>query len=69
MHICMLLLILCFLTSCSYSKEVPKAENGILDLTDWDLEMDGAVKLDGEWDFYWKQLLTPEDFAKKTEFR
>ncbi len=65
MRICILVFILCFLTGCSNVKQVPKAENGVLDLTDWDLEMDGAVKLDGEWEFYWRHLLTPEDFAEK----
>ncbi len=65
MFICMLVLIFYFLTGCSNAEQVPKAKNGVLDLTDWDLEMDGAVKLDGEWEFYWGQLLTPEDFAEK----
>lgn len=41
----------------------PRAENGVIDLTGWDFAGDGAVKLDGVWEFYWKQLLTPDDFA------
>lgn len=40
----------------------PRAVNGVLDLTGWDFERDGDVNLDGEWLFYWNQLLTPEDF-------
>jgi len=38
-------------------------ENGKLDLTDWDLEDDGNVKLDGDWEFYWDQIIMPEEFA------
>lgn len=40
----------------------PEAENGILDLGNWDLETDGTVNLDGQWEFYWQQLLEPADF-------
>ena len=58
-------LFLFFLNACSqqYSgKKQPKAINGVLDLRDWDFDKDGPVKLDGEWEFYWKQLLFPKDF-------
>ena len=41
----------------------PKAVSGILDLRDWNFDEDRTVKLDGEWEFYWQQLLTPEDFT------
>jgi len=40
----------------------PRAVNGVLDLRDWDFARDGPVKLDGEWAWYWGQLLTPQDF-------
>lgn len=47
----------------SYSaKPAPRAINGVLDLSDWDFEQDGVVQLDGEWEFYWEQLLEPEAF-------
>ena len=39
----------------------PKAENGVLDLKDWDLESDGIVSLEGQWEFYWQQLLDSQD--------
>ena len=61
----MLMFILCFLVGCGYVKQAPEAKDGVLDLTDWDLERDGVVRLNGEWEFYWRQLLTPEEFAKK----
>ncbi len=38
-----------------------KSVKGYLDLTSWDLHKDGPVKLNGEWEFYWK-MLEPADF-------
>jgi hypothetical protein len=38
------------------------AEKGTLNLVDWDFKKDGVVSLDGEWEFYWNQLLTYKDF-------
>ena len=37
----------------------PKAEKGILNLENWDFKENGSVSLDGEWEFYWKQLVEP----------
>ncbi len=42
--------------------EIPKAENGFLDLSNWDFEKDGLIALDGKWEFYWQQLITPHEF-------
>lgn len=36
------------------SSGVPRAENGILDLTDWDFERDGVLPLNGQWEFVWQ---------------
>jgi len=44
----------------------PQPVNGILDLSNWSFEEDGSVKLDGGWQFYYKQFLTHEDFMKRT---
>ncbi len=43
----------------------PAAHNGVLDLTQWDIARDGIAGLDGEWEFYWNALLTPEDFSSR----
>ncbi|WP_378954670.1 ATP-binding protein [Pelosinus sp. sgz500959] len=43
-------------------KKGPQIKNGVLDLTEWDLKTDGIITLDGEWEFYWNQLLTYDDF-------
>ncbi len=41
---------------------IPRAVNGILDLSNVDISKHQTIYLDGEWAFYWKQLLTPDDF-------
>ncbi|MCT8977148.1 ATP-binding protein [Clostridium sp. CX1] len=43
-------------------KTNPIAVNGVIDLRNWDFNKDGIIKLDGQWEFYHNQLLTPEDF-------
>jgi signal transduction histidine kinase len=35
------------------------ARNGVMDLTGWNFESDQVVPLDGQWEFYWNQLLEP----------
>lgn len=39
------------------------AENGVLNLTNWDFDKDGYTAIEGQWKFYWKQLLIPRDIA------
>ncbi len=55
-----------YLTGCTKADkkaELPKAVQGVLDLREWDFSKDGIVRLDGEWEFYWQELLSPEDFS------
>ena len=40
-------------------KTSPAIVDGTIDLTDWDFEVDGPIKLDGEWLFAWEKLVTP----------
>ncbi len=40
---------------------MPRAEFGVMDLSEWDFKEDGLIKLDGEWEFYWNRLLTPNE--------
>lgn len=35
----------------------------MLDLRPWDFERDGPVQLKGQWEFYWKQLLSPQEIS------
>ncbi|WP_432776076.1 hypothetical protein AAFJ72_03525 [Brevibacillus gelatini] len=46
----------------SSTKSGPQAVRGVLDASDWNFATDGVIRLEGEWEFYRKQLLTPEDF-------
>lgn len=42
---------------------IPLAEEGVIDLSHWDFNINDKLYLNGEWEFYWQQLLTPQDFA------
>ncbi|KRE71450.1 histidine kinase [Paenibacillus sp. Soil750] len=54
-----------------YSQMIPSqnkqtAKQGVLDLSKEDFHKLGVVSLDGEWEFYQGQLLTPADFQSGT---
>ncbi len=49
----------------SDNKNQKTAEKGVIDLTAVSLTSD-IVTLSGEWEFYWQQLLQPDDFNKTT---
>lgn len=38
-----------------------RVQHGVMDLSSWNYERNPIIKLDGEWEFYWNKLLTPED--------
>ncbi len=57
------ILFLAGLSSCHSSPDVPRAEKGFLDLRDWSWEK-GEIALNGEWDFYWQELIPPQSFSK-----
>ncbi len=57
------------ITSCNniiYSDKSPSVIKGFMDLSAWDFDRSGTVRLDGEWEFYWNKLLTPQDFISNT---
>ena len=67
-----LLIPLIFAYSCSNLPEKdlrPRAIRGVLDLSAWDFNENGTVDLSGDYEFYWKQLLFPEDFGKRDPSR
>lgn len=41
-----------------------QAKKGVIDLTSWNPDSRTIISLEGEWEFYWKKLLQPEDFQK-----
>lgn len=53
------------LFSCADQKQVPKIEKGVLDLRNWNFEEE--IELRGEFEFYFNELLTEEDFLKQRE--
>lgn len=42
----------------------PQIVQGELDLTQWDLQRKGEIKLSGKWGFYWKRFLASDDFKR-----
>ncbi|GJM13279.1 MAG: hypothetical protein DHS20C12_16820 [Pseudohongiella sp.] len=55
-------LLLLLLSACSPadSSASPSATNGFLDLSNWSFQAQDPIELAGEWEFYWEQLLAPE---------
>lgn len=49
-------------TTFNTSKNNIDAVNGRLDLNNWDFQEQGILSLKGDWEFYYNQLLSPEDF-------
>ena len=47
-------------------KPAPRVDNGVLDLSTWNLKNDGPVLLDGNWEFFWNTHLKPGDRSKET---
>lgn len=63
-NVCLVLAVILtfFISGCIQSQAVPRVENGYLDLSNWDFNQNGPVRLDGDWEFYWEKLLEPKDF-------
>ena len=65
--ICAIFLQLLF-CSCSpafSNRPVPYVMEGVLDLSDWNFETHGPVKLDGQWELYWERFLERKDVMDK----
>lgn len=45
----------------------PIAKDGVIDLRNWDFKKQGIIKLNGQWEFYYNKLLTPEDFKANSK--
>lgn len=46
-------------------KQSIKADKGKIDFTNWNFEKSGIVKLDGQWEVYWGELLTPDEIKSR----
>jgi hypothetical protein len=59
---------LIFLVTTSFAQ--PTIEKGTIDLSKWDFQHQGTVRLDGQWGFYWQELLVPSQGSfKPTKFQ
>ena len=50
--------------NCKRDFTVYKAEKGVLDLRNWNPEIDSVISLDGVWEFYWNGLYNKADLEK-----
>jgi len=44
----------------------PLAQNGVLDLSSTKINEKGTINLNGYWDFYWKEFISPYDFLEQS---
>ena len=52
---------------CTHQDADYKVVQGVLDLRDATIDDSFRVSLDGDWEFYWNQLLTPADFQSDND--
>ncbi len=59
------LLLVVLFCGCSAAQTIfPQAQQGRFDLRGWSFGDQGAVPLNGQWAFYWDQLLSPTHFSQ-----
>lgn len=66
---CFLFVMIFINSGCKQKSSVynPMATQGVLDLRDFDESSNVIISLDGQWEFYWDQLIDPSDFKKNTK--
>ena len=60
-------LLITLLTICHWpvlADDRPRVVDGLIDLSEWDFVKQGPVNLRGEYEFYWQQFLSSEDFLR-----
>lgn len=62
--ICCSLIPLSIFLNRDHGEQGIQVREGVMDLSSWNPEVDNRIKLDGEWEFYWNQLLSSADFKK-----
>lgn len=58
-------LFLCF--SDEEDRSIPSVSLGVLDLSDFNIEREKTIRLDGQWEFYWESFVTSDDFSQKKQ--
>lgn len=48
----------------SFAAAMPEAADGEIDLRHWDFEKDGVVRLNGYWQFYWEDFISPQHLGQ-----
>ena len=56
--------LLCALSCSKLPESTWTARQGQIDLRQWRPEIHGRIELAGDWAFYWKQLISPDTFAR-----
>ncbi|MCR9141060.1 MAG: ATP-binding protein [bacterium] len=54
------------LTSCNPRPDgigAPRVLDGVLDLRGWNFQDQGPIELNGDWEFYWRRFVPPNQFA------
>jgi len=66
LHIALICILLapCACTDYGQKKSLYPVRKGVADISRWDYSSLGSVELNGDWEFYYGQLLEPEDFRK-----
>ncbi|MGE4284751.1 MAG: ATP-binding protein [Clostridia bacterium] len=64
LSICLSVLLPTYASSPVEYKDKTKAIDGVIDLTGWNWEQNSVIALNGQWEFYWHELLTPPDFEE-----
>jgi len=60
-----LLFIIFFSVSCLTDNKKPVIKKGFVDLSYWNFSENGNIDLKGEWEFYYNDILTHDDFQKE----
>lgn len=64
-HICLIALLLAFIPGCTRQITKSIAQKGFTDLTG--IPVNKTIRLDGEWEFYWNKLLTPQQIRNSDD--
>jgi hypothetical protein len=59
------LLVGLLLVSTGAHAQMVKASRGVIDLSYWDFEQQGNLRLDGEWEFYMSELISPDSINNR----
>lgn len=55
----------CLMPVQAASSQIPVAERGVLDLTDWGFTEQGIINLNGDWEFYWQEFWQPSQIPTR----